>query len=451
MSPKSHKSEYTILALLGLVTALVLLWMAASGLLREQRGGRTGVRTTRSTSDDGMLICYTLFGRLGLAVERSNEMLIADRLAGVGTVFLIDPLVPVGAGESENLGAWIAQGGVLVTTEVIAHLSPALGKLAQDNTPGAPPGAQPPSAGNKRPSRSGRPQGGRVPGPGQSRFKSAGGYFTQVPSKAKSLALARDVEATYFETSKTLRPDPPDPNGAASLMEPLFTEGYGVRIAQWKVGRGCVILLSDSSFLANVNIAQGDNAILSANLVSYARVRASGPRVVFNEFHYGAGYGQGVGVLAVMLFTTSPGWAVLALTAAGILFLFYKGRQFGPRRSFGQQRRRSKLEYVRAVGATYRAAGAHHLTLRLIHTWFRQQMMTRTGLSASASNSLVAQELARRGRGDAGEYQDILDDCDWVLSQSRISQRQLTTTLAQLARLEKETRNGSGNGKQPGR
>lgn len=423
MSPKSHKSEYTILALLGLVTAVVLLWMAAGGLLREHRGGRTGVRTTRSTSDDGMLICYTLFERLGLPVERSNEMLLADRLDGVGTVFLLDPLVPVGAAESEDLSTWVARGGVLVTTEAIANLSPALRKLAKEMPPHSRRHAPPPG----------------------------GGYFTQVPQKAKSLALARDVAATYFETNTPLRLSSPDPNGATSMAEPLFTEGYGVRIAQWKVGRGCVLLLSDSSFLANVNIAQGDNVILAANLVSYAQAQAGSPRVVFNEFHYGAGSGQGMGVLALMLFTTSAGWAVLALTAAGILFLFYQGRQFGPRRGFGQQRRRSKLEYVRAVGATYRAAGAHHLTLRLIHTWFRQQMMARTGLTASASNSLVAEELARRGRADAGEYQDILDDCDWVLSQSRISQRQLTTTLAQLARLEKETRNGPGNGKQPGR
>ena len=129
-----------------------------------------------------------------------------------------------------------------------------------------------------------------------------------------------------------------------------------MRIAQGKVGRGRLILLSDSSFLANVNIARGDNAVLAANLVSCARAEAGGPKVVFNEFHFGSGgFGQGLGVLAGMLFTTSPGWAVLALTAAGILCLFYKGRQFGPRRGFGQQRRRSKLEYVRAVGATYRA------------------------------------------------------------------------------------------------
>lgn len=131
MPPKGHKSEYTILTVLGLVTAIALLAMAWSGLLHEPRGGRTGVRTTRSTSDDGMLICYTLFERLGLPVERSNRMLTSDRLDGVGTVFLIDPIVPVGAAEATDLGTWVARGGVLVTTEAIGSIPPGLRKLAK--------------------------------------------------------------------------------------------------------------------------------------------------------------------------------------------------------------------------------------------------------------------------------------------------------------------------------
>jgi hypothetical protein len=422
-SPKSHKSEYTILAVLGLVTAAALLWMGWAGMLREPRAGTPGVRTTRSANDDGLLIGYTLCERLGLPVERSNRMLTLDQLEGAGTVFLIDPLVPVGAVEIADLKTWIARGGVLVTTEALANLSPALRGLAKD-----------------RPAHLRH----RMP-------PTEPGHLTQVPTEAKSLALARDVSTTFFETGEILPAPRPDPNASTSLMEPLFTEGRGVRIAQWRMGRGRIILLSDSSFLANANIAEGDNALLWANLVSYAQARAGNPRIVFNEYHFGAGgFGQGVGVLARMLVTTSPGWAVLALTGAGILFLFYQGRQFGPRRGFGQQRRRSKLEYVRAVGATYRAAGAHRLTLRLIYTRFRQQMMIRTGLTAGASNRLVAQELARRGRLPAADYQRILDGCDRVLAQTTISPRQLTVAVGQLARIEKEILHGSGNGKQPG-
>jgi len=423
MPPQNRKSEYTILAVLGLVTAVVLLAMAWRGMLRERDSGPTGVRTTRSTNDDGLLIGYTLFERLGIPVRRSDHMLIASQLDAAGTVFLIDPLVPVGAAESADLGPWLARGGVLVTTEVIANLAPALRALAWE-----------------RPARH-RP---RVLPVGE-------GDSTQVPRESQSLPLAREVSTVYFQTADALAPTPSDPN-LRQGMEPLFTDERGVRLAQWRVGRGRLILLSDSSFLANRNLAQGDNAVLAANLIAYAQAAAGDPQVVFNEYHFGAGsFGRGMRVLAGLLFTTSAGWAILALTAAGILFLLYRGRQFGPRRDFGQQRRRSKLEYVRAVGATYRAAGAHRLTLRLIYTWFRRQTTLRTGLAANAANRVVAAELARRGPSSAGQYQRILDECDRVLAQPQISPRQLTAAVAQLARIEKEALHGSGNGTQPGR
>jgi len=274
----------------------------------------------------------------------------------------------------------------------------------------------------------------------------------KVPEEARTLPVARDVATAYFETDAVFRPDRADANTPASGVEPLFTEDRGVRIAQWRVGRGRVLLLSDSSFLANANIAEGDNALLAVNLVSYAQAQAQPPRIVFNEFHFGAGgFGRGIGALGVLLFTTSPGWAVLALTAAGILFLIYQGRQFGPRRDLGRQRRRSKLEYVQAVGATYRAAGAHRLTLRLLYTWFRPQLTNRTGLAAGAPNQLVARELARYGRSRAADYERILDGCDRLLDRPAISARQLTGAVAQLARIEKEVLHGSGNGNRPGR
>ena len=229
MSPKSHKSEYTILAILGLVTAIVLLGMAWSGIVREQRGGRTGVRTTRSANDDGLLVCYTLFERLGLPVERSNRMLLSDQLDGVGTVFLIDPIVPVGAAEIADLGAWVARGGVLVTTEVIddsvaPRCEARRGDAAASSTPCAAGGA------------------GAVHGGARRSAVAAAG--------ARRLGhVLRDEHRTCTQTAGPERPD--------GLLEPLFTEGRGVRIAQGKVGRGRLILLSDSSFLANVQYRPG--------------------------------------------------------------------------------------------------------------------------------------------------------------------------------------------------
>jgi hypothetical protein len=426
VSLKTHKSEYTILAVLAAVTGLVLFWMVWRGLVHEQTAGRSGLRTTRSTNIDGTLACYLLFERLGIPVERSNEMLRAERLDDAAVVFLLDPIVPVRLGEAADLGTWLARGGVLVTTDIPHDLAPALDRLSSAS----------PARWQRHASRA-----HETPAP------------TRVTSpEARSLPLARDVAAVQFETAAVLDRKPSDANDSRVVRTPLFTDERGVRLAEYALGRGRIILLADSSFLANGRIAQADNAVLAANLVSYARARATGARVVFDEYHFGfGGQGGGFRVLAGMLFTTSAGWAVLALTAAGSLFLWCQGRQFGPRRGFGKQRRRSKMEYVQAVGATYRAAGAHRLTLRLLYNWFRQRLTSQAGLPAGAANGLVAQELARRGRAPAADYQRALDECDRILSQAAVSQRQLAAVVAQLARIEKEIADGFGNGKRPSR
>jgi hypothetical protein len=77
------------------------------------------------------------------------------------------------------------------------------------------------------------------------------------------------------------------------------------------------------------------------------------------------------------------------------LFLLYQGRQFGP--IVSAQRRRSKMEDVQAVGATYRAAGAHRLTLRLLYNWVRQRLTSRW--SPRRAQPPVAGTGPARGRG----------------------------------------------------
>jgi len=428
MSLKTQRSEYAILAILGLITGLVLLAMVWSGLVRQDRLGRIGVRTTRSTSVDATLVCYTLFERLGVAVERTDEMFTATRHNETGVVFAFDPLVPMGTGEVAELSDWLYQGGVFVTTEVPRGLPSALKGLARD-----------------------LPRSSRDFAPVLRRDRSAEPRFAEVPTETQALPLARDVQVVGFAGVSVL-----DANAVAvdspSALTPLFADRHGTRIAARTVGHGCIILVSDSSFLANGLVAQADNAVLATNLVSYALAQARHEKMVFDEYHFGYGSrNQGLTILGGMLLTTSAGWAVLSLTVAGILVLIHKGRQFGPRRGLAEERRRSKTEYVYAVGATFRAVGAHRLTLQSISMWFRQRVTSAVGLVPSASNEMVAHELARRGTLDSGRCRRILDDCDRLVAGPRISERQLRTMVERLVQIEREIFNGSGDSKRFGR
>jgi len=412
MSLKTHRSEYTILSVLALATALVVSWLVWQGQVEERGTERSSARTTHSANVNGLLACYMLFERLGIPVERSHTMLLANRLDDAGIVFLIDPIVSINPPEAADLAVWVARGGVLISTETIEDL----GLHGRDDE------------------------------------RSAAGRRPLTTDGTRSQPLARDVLNTYFRTKDVVTKDRRDPCNPPDSPMTLFADSHGVRIAEHPMNRGRLILLSDSSFLANGNISRGDNAVLAANLVSYAQAASNGGKVLFDEYHFGyRGYNQGLGVLAGLLFTTSAGWTVLTLTAAGLLFLLYKGRQFGPRHGLGKQRRRSKMEHVYAVGATYRSAGAHQLALRLIYTWFRQRVTEQTGLAAGTPNHAAAEALTRHPGADVKKYQHALDECDRLLSRTKVTQRQFTSAVEQLARIEKETLNGSGDGKRPGR
>jgi hypothetical protein len=188
-------------------------------------------------------------------------MLRADRLGGAAVIFLIDPIVPVRAGETTDLGTWLARGGVLVTTDIPYELAPALDRLRK---------AQP----ARRPRRA----PGAHETPVQTRVTSA---------EARSMPLARDVSAVQFETGIVLDRQPSDSNDSRDVLKPLFIDDCGIRLAEHALGRGRIILLSDSSFLANGRIAQADNAVLAANLVSYALAQSTGERVVICHVGFG--------------------------------------------------------------------------------------------------------------------------------------------------------------------
>jgi hypothetical protein len=222
----------------------------------------------------------------------------------------------------------------------------------------------------------------------------------------------------------------------------LLADAKGTRIAARQCGRGAVIILADSSFLANGWINSEDNALLAVNLLAYARSLARGGRAAFDEYHFTGGESEWT-IMRKLLLRTSPGWAVLCLAAAGALWLAYKGRRFGVRRDPGRPRRRTKLEFVRAVAATYRAAGAHRLSFELNFGWFKRRAVRRLGLAPSASTGEIASMLARRGGVRSVRNARALQECERSLAQSRWTGRAATRLFRKLALVETEILDGN--------
>lgn len=409
MSTKTRKQDVAILVVLAIAVGGAFLALVGWGWLRQEEADYGWNRTTHSANRDGMLVCYTLYKRLGYDVRRMQSPLMPDSLESCDVLMLIDPAAPVTEAERQSLAQWIRRGGVVVASGVGAALPWDVGGRM-----GAPPANY------------------RTP------------HETPVPVQAQDRPLARDVSSVAFVTNEVvLDRGTVNDDDALGPVEPLFRDERGERVVSRIFGEGRIVWLADSSFLANGWIDKNDNPVLAVNLLTFAQSEARGQRVVFDEYHYGFGVGEtGWGVMASALVRTPPGWATLILTAAGLLLLVRKGRRFGTRRGPGLPRRRSKVEFVRSVGATYRAVGANRLTFELLFRGFRRWAASVAGLPVSTPPEEMGRALARRAGESPERYANALHVCDAAVGAPKLSSRRLTQLVDRLAHIQSEVLDG---------
>lgn len=413
MPTKTHRSDYLILALLVVLCAVILLLFAWTGWLREDSLEERFIRSVYSTREDGVKAFYTLLEGQGIAVSTLEQPLQVEPLPEVGVLVSLNPIVAFNAAEVAELRTYLEQGLVLISTYVPDGLIKGLDDLL-------PPG---------RPLHTQKALRKRLDA---DEFKAS-----SVRGKDRELALALDVNTVCMRTTTVIKPKNEPEDTVAGTA--LFNDTAGLRIAEYPVGAGRLVLISDSSFLANGFLGRRDNSVLAVNMVAHALQHAPTPTLVFDEYHlsYGSGH-HGAKILGVLLVTTPAGWAILCLGAAGVLWLIYKGKQFGPRHNPLTETRRSKLDYIEAVGATLCAAKAHDLTLKLIYQAFRQRLAAHTALPPSSSNQVIIAELSRRTAIDAAKSEAALDDCDELLAGPSVSAAQLQGALRQLSTIETE-------------
>ncbi|NOU73591.1 DUF4350 domain-containing protein [Paenibacillus sp. LMG 31458] len=171
----------------------------------------------------------------------------------------------------------------------------------------------------------------------------------------------------------------------------LFEDEHGVLASRIEEGSGSITVVLTPNWMQNGTIDQESHFELVWPLFA-----KSWDAVWVDETHHG--FGTKPGLLAVY-----PAWLVLASVQLGLallLWLWLRGKRFGPVHTPRAWTVRRGDEGVHAVAAWYERLGYQHEALAHQQLFLRQLLHQRWGLSPSAS-ALQAAEAARGRMSEA--------------------------------------------------
>jgi len=178
----------------------------------------------------------------------------------------------------------------------------------------------------------------------------------------------------------------------ADGLAPWLVAGDRVVLGSRPYGAGEVVVLAALRPLSNEGLADTASAALALNLVSRL---PPGARVAFDEYHHGFVRGA-TRSLWQLLLANYWGWAIIYAVALGYLYLWLRGRRFGPPLVPAPAARRSVGEYVASLGALYRRAGQRGYVADRLADQLKHELATGLGLNARLPDAAFAQAVADR-------------------------------------------------------
>jgi hypothetical protein len=227
------------------------------------------------------------------------------------------------------------------------------------------------------------------------RLRFAGDRLGQA-APAQPVLLAPPVERLRVDTWEALEGE--------ERLAPWLVAGERVVMGSRPYGKGQVIVLTALRPLSNEGLADPESAALVLNLVGRL---PPGARLAFDEYHHGfiSGATRGLWQLLVRNYW---GWAVLYALGLGYLYLWLRGRRFGPPLVAIPSARRSVGEYVASLGALYRRAGQRGYVADRLADQLKRELATGLGLNPRLADDAFAQAVADRRVTTAGPLADTL-------------------------------------------
>jgi Domain of unknown function (DUF4350) len=345
------------------------------------------IPSTYSTAPHGAKAAYLLLGRLGYHVERSEVPLdsVADSADAHTVLIIAGPSRAPSQQEAAGVKRTLARGGRVLAAGFLA-----VAALPDENLDSKSP-----------------PQ-------------LIGGICEAEPVSFSPIAAGGKVVMRDVHSVWNL--DQPSQHVIYQCA------GKGV-VVSYPAEKGTVVWWASASPIENRDIASQGSLDLLLNSLQLQR----GDRIVWDESLHNAP------ASAWDPFSDRVILAMLTqLLLVGLLLVLARGRRSGPLRPLPATMRSSPLEFIRSLGALYRASGANDVPVTIAYERFRARLGQRYGVAGAqtADAATLAAMLAARFQLDAASLRRDLEACDAAGRISDLRPRQALTLVKALARYQ---------------
>ncbi|MBI4556302.1 MAG: hypothetical protein HY706_01845 [Candidatus Hydrogenedentes bacterium] len=176
--------------------------------------------------------------------------------------------------------------------------------------------------------------------------------------------------------------------------------------AEFELGNGRVILVSDPCLFVNQRLGHADNPVLAYHLA----VGRDAREIVVDEYYHDGAIAQGNPF--VLLGVYPYGIIAGAILLASLLWAWCYGIRFGPPTATPEPSRRNILEYVGAMAGLFRRGQKTAFVLRTCRDGFLDKMRNELRLPAGCDEPAILQALARVDAARAMVLEQTLRDIE---------------------------------------
>jgi hypothetical protein len=316
------------------IPACTVVLTVAIGMLlsHDDTKASTATGTSYDASNIGFRALYNILDELGYSIERS-------RYVASGTIrWALAPMKPI-ATDAEHVAEWVRHGGRLLLADAKGDLAAAVGievKLSDE---------------------------------------AQANLISTTIDDVKELAPGKTIVTPLTDEGQMWE---------AAGGEPLVTIH--------KVGDGEVWLLHRPLALTNEQMRHGDNPIFAARLAE-AMSEGKPGKIAVDEYCHGLRSRPGIIELLFQPPIRTP--AIQGMLFVGIL-LWAAAVRFGPIRALPPPRRRSKEEFLSALGDLLHRQGDTAAAFRTIQGEVVHQLAERVGLPANTHPETIVATASRR-------------------------------------------------------